>query len=178
MSIPFPFGIEKGCYALSKFRLNCTSENITILDRGIEYIVANVSVNEGYLSVRATQDNSNYKDEQVTVGVTTVDQSSRTQDYPLNDLLYLSEEFDMKMFWSVENLTCSIAMSKEKRGMYACRSINSTCVSATYGHENTTMQLGYRCKCSQGFEGNPYTSDGCKGNHTQFFRTNFHQSHT
>jgi hypothetical protein len=133
-----------------------------LLDRRIEYIVANISVNEGYLSVRATQGNSNDKDEQVTVW----DRSSGTLDYPLSDFLYLSEEFDMKIFWSVENLTCSIAMSREKRGMYACRSVNSTCVIATYGHENTTRQLGYRCKCSQGFEGNPYTSDGCKGNHT------------
>jgi hypothetical protein len=133
--------------------------------------VANVSVNEGYLSVR---DHSNYNDEQVTVG----DQSLGEQDNPLDDLLYLSEEFNMKMFWSVENLTCSIAMSRGKIGKYACRSVNSTCVSVTYGHENTKRQLGYRCKCSQGFEGNPYTLDGCKGNHTQFSHTNCHHSHT
>ncbi|KAM0848661.1 hypothetical protein ACQ4PT_054247 [Festuca glaucescens] len=162
ISIPFPFGLEKGCYALDKFRLNCTSENITILDRqGVEYIVANVSVNEGYLNVQATQSNSNYNDEHVIVEAI-MGRSLTKQDEPLNDLLYLSEEFDMKMWWSVENLTCSIAMSKEKRGMYACRSANSTCVNVTHGRGNTTMQLGYRCKCSQGFEGNPYTSNGCK----------------
>jgi hypothetical protein len=116
MSIPFPFGIEKGCYALDKFRLNCTSENITILDRApVEYIVANVSVNEGYLNVQTTQSNSNYNNEQVIVEAT--DLSGTILDNPLNDLLYLSQEFDMKMWWSVENLTCSIAMRKEKRGL-------------------------------------------------------------
>ncbi|KAM0866262.1 hypothetical protein ACQ4PT_042752 [Festuca glaucescens] len=162
MGIPFPFGIEKGCYALDKFRLNCTSENITILDRrGVEYIVANVSVNEGYLNVQATQSNSNYSNEQVIVEAIMVQFSTR-QDDPLNDLLYLSEEFNMRMWWSVENLTCPIATRKEKRGMYACRSVNSTCVNVTHGRGYTMMQLGYRCKCTQGFEGNPYTSDGCK----------------
>uniref|UniRef100_A0ACD5YT83 Uncharacterized protein n=1 Tax=Avena sativa TaxID=4498 RepID=A0ACD5YT83_AVESA len=163
MSIPFPFGLEKGCYALEKFRLNCTSENITILDRGVKYIVANVSVNEGYLSVRDTQNNSKYKDEKVTVSVTiTVDGYSTEQDNLQEDLLYLSEESDMKMWWAVDNLTCSIAMSKQKKGMYACRSVNSTCVSVISGRGHATMQLGYRCECSQGFEGNPYTSDGCE----------------
>jgi hypothetical protein len=139
----------------------------SILDRqGVEYIVANVSVNEGYLSVQATQNNSNYNDEEVTVS-----SASIGEDDLLNDFLYLSEEFDMKMWWSVQNITCSIVMSEEKRSMYACRSVNSTCVNVTRGPGNRTMQLGYRCKCFEGFEGNPYTPNGCEGNHT-------HQSHT
>uniref|UniRef100_A0ACD5ZL02 Uncharacterized protein n=1 Tax=Avena sativa TaxID=4498 RepID=A0ACD5ZL02_AVESA len=163
MSIPFPLGLEKGCYALEKFRFNCTSENITILDRGVKYIVANVSVNEGYLSVRDTQNNSKYNDEKVTVSVTiTVDGYSTEQDNLQEDLLYLSEESDMKMWWAVDNLTCLIAMGKQKMDTYACRSVDSTCVNVTDGRGNATMQLGYRCECSQGFEGNPYTSDGCK----------------
>ncbi|KAK1618338.1 hypothetical protein QYE76_023855 [Lolium multiflorum] len=158
MSIPFPFGTEEGCYALDKFRLNCTSENITILDhQGVEYIVANVSVNEGYLSVQSTQNNSNYNDEEVTVSVASIG-----PDNLLDDLLYLSEEFDMKMWWSVQNLTCSIVMGEEKKSMYACRSANSICVNVTHGPGNRTMQFGYRCKCSEGFEGNPYTPDGCE----------------
>jgi hypothetical protein len=138
--------------------------------------VGNILVNEGYLSVRDTQNNSKYDDQHVTVDVTTG--GYEEQDNLEEDLLYLSEEFEMQIWWSVQNLTCSIAMSKEKRGMYACRSVNSTCVNVTYGHGKTTVQSGYRCKCSQGFEGNPYMSDGCKGNHTQFSHTNCHQSHT
>jgi hypothetical protein len=134
--------------------------------------VGDILVNEGYLSVRGTSNNSKYNDEHVIMDVT-----MSGPDDLMEDLLYLSEEFEMQMWWSVQNLTCSIAMSKEKRGMYACRSVNSTCVNVTYGHGKTTLQSGYRCKCSLGFEGNPYTSDGCKGNHTQFFLTNCHQSH-
>ncbi|KAK1618340.1 hypothetical protein QYE76_023857 [Lolium multiflorum] len=162
MNIPFPFGIEEGCYALNKFQLTCTSENITILDRRIKYIVSNISVNEGYLSVRDTQDNLKYKDEQVSVGVLDVFGDTIEEDNLVDDLLYLSEEFEMKMWWSVENLTCPIATNKQNMGTYACRSVNSTCVNVTHGRGNMTMQLGYRCKCSQGFEGNPYMSDGCE----------------
>ncbi|TVU27777.1 hypothetical protein EJB05_19278, partial [Eragrostis curvula] len=50
--------------------------------------------------------------------------------------------------WAVRNVgNCSAA----KRNMtdYACRSVNSTCVNSTNG-------AGYRCNCSEGYEGNPY----------------------
>uniref|UniRef100_J3NC69 Protein kinase domain-containing protein n=1 Tax=Oryza brachyantha TaxID=4533 RepID=J3NC69_ORYBR len=50
VTIDFPFGFDKGCYALEKFRLSCTGENMTILERSTgKFLVFNVSVNEGYL---------------------------------------------------------------------------------------------------------------------------------
>ncbi|XP_037454205.1 wall-associated receptor kinase 2-like [Triticum dicoccoides] len=89
-SIPFPFGLEKGCYATDKFRLNCTSENITIFNLRAKYIVANISVNEGYLSVRETQNNSGYNDEELTVLVYTGEGGIEIgSNY---DGFYLSEE--------------------------------------------------------------------------------------
>ena len=60
---------------------------------------------------------------------------------------------------AVTNLTCPMAMGMQYRDMYACRSFNSTCLNVTHG--NGTMHLGYRCKCSKGFAGNPYVPDGC-----------------
>jgi len=56
MTIPFPFGIEEGCFASDDFQLNCTSRNITVLDRRYtQYLVANVSLDDGFV------DNTSYK---------------------------------------------------------------------------------------------------------------------
>ncbi|KAK3155533.1 hypothetical protein QOZ80_2BG0204430 [Eleusine coracana subsp. coracana] len=56
--------------------------------------------------------------------------------------------------WAIRNVgNCSAA----KRNMtdYACRSTNSDCVESTNG-------AGYRCNCSQEYEGNPYLDGGCR----------------
>ncbi|XP_048537051.1 wall-associated receptor kinase 2-like [Triticum urartu] len=160
-SIPFPFGLENGCYAAEKFRLNCTSENITILDQWGKYIVANISVNEGYLSVRETQNNSKYGEEELTV-LFEADEGGWEVGLMPAEGFYLSEDYGMKMWWSIENLTCPVAMRKQRSAMYACRSVNSRCIPVTRGRKNGTMQLGYRCQCSQGFDGNPYIPNGCQ----------------
>ncbi|POO01971.1 Wall-associated receptor kinase [Trema orientale] len=55
--------------------------------------------------------------------------------------------------WAVGNLTCEEA--QENVTGYACRASNSACLNSTNGP-------GYRCKCLDGFEGNPYLVDGCQ----------------
>ncbi|CAD6246118.1 unnamed protein product [Miscanthus lutarioriparius] len=52
ITIPFPFGIEEGCFANDNLRLNCTSNNTTILDRGYaQYRVTNLSLDDGLMTV-------------------------------------------------------------------------------------------------------------------------------
>lgn len=56
--------------------------------------------------------------------------------------------------WTVGNLTCEEA--QKDLASYECRAANSQCY-------NSSNAFGYRCKCSSGFEGNPYLVDGCQG---------------
>jgi hypothetical protein len=160
-TIPFPFGLEKGCYALEQFRLDCKSQ-ITLLPRGsIQYQVDHIPVNEGYLSVIDVRSGANSEGIQI---------ADRTKDgffdvtYVRGELFDLSEVINMKIHWAVRNLTCAVAMRRQNQDNFACRSVNSTCLDVTYG--DGTTQLGYRCMCPRGFEGNPYVPDGCKGNLT------------
>uniref|UniRef100_A0A0E0K6M0 Protein kinase domain-containing protein n=1 Tax=Oryza punctata TaxID=4537 RepID=A0A0E0K6M0_ORYPU len=56
--------------------------------------------------------------------------------------------------WAIRNVgNCEIAVLN--RTDYACRSANSECIDSTNGQ-------GYRCRCSMGYEGNPYLDGGCK----------------
>lgn len=56
--------------------------------------------------------------------------------------------------WAVRNVgNCSAA--KLNMTDYACRSRDSECVPSSNG-------AGYRCNCSQGYEGNPYLDGGCR----------------
>jgi len=64
------------------------------------------------------------------------------------------------MDWRIRRYTCEEA--KLNSSSYACVSNNSQCV-------NTTNGPGYRCKCQDGYQGNPYVSDGCTGSFSALY---------
>ncbi|KAG1355402.1 wall-associated receptor kinase 3-like [Cocos nucifera] len=61
--------------------------------------------------------------------------------------------YPMVLDWSIGNETCEEAGRKKET--YACKE-NSYCYNSTNG-------VGYRCNCNPGYDGNPYSNDGCKG---------------
>ncbi|TVU12360.1 hypothetical protein EJB05_46001, partial [Eragrostis curvula] len=55
--------------------------------------------------------------------------------------------------WVVGDEFCNVA--KTDAASYACRSSNSDCI-------DSTDRRGYLCRCSEGYDGNPYLPDGCQ----------------
>nr|POF22618.1 wall-associated receptor kinase 3 [Quercus suber] len=68
----------------------------------------------------------------------------------LKNLTY--EELPMVLEWAIGNETCKEAA--RNKTAFACKR-NSYC-------QDLETTSGYRCKCEQGYQGNPYLPDGCQ----------------
>ncbi|TVU29132.1 hypothetical protein EJB05_20684, partial [Eragrostis curvula] len=152
-NIPFPFGLEEGCYANENFRLNCTSGNTIFSIEGIEYNVTYVSVEDGTMTVSNLRNNASSRKEILFVQSDSIGEPFGP---PIEDQIDFSAEYDIVLGWAVTNLTCQQAKQNDIT-TYACRSLHSYCLNVTHGN----IFMGYRCKCSSGYQGNPYIQDGC-----------------
>lgn len=64
------------------------------------------------------------------------------------------EMVPMVVDWVIGNGSCDEA--EKSLSTYACKSVNSSCYKPDTGY-------GYRCRCNDGYHGNPYLSNGCHG---------------
>ncbi|CAN6279276.1 unnamed protein product [Urochloa humidicola] len=155
MSIPFPFGVEEGCYANDNFRLNCTPSDVTVLDRRYaQYRVTHLSLDDGFLAVsNMLNDTSSNNMERIVNSNYDGTYEFRYYYESIVDGIYdFSQEDDIIIKWVVANLTCQQVTQNN-----ACISHNSNCKDVTRGKTH----YGYRCECSDGFHGNPYLPNNC-----------------
>ncbi|AQK80512.1 uncharacterized protein LOC100384211 precursor [Zea mays] len=144
ISVPYPFGLEEGCSARKLFKLNCRNATASMLQFDDDRVVAFINVAESLVGIRFT---SHFEDDQLGIYV---------PGEP--DLFMGLGESVVSMHWAAANLTCDEAL--KNKSQYACVSSNSKCL----GVNSKDGYIGYRCKCLDGFQGNPYTiSDGCEG---------------
>ncbi|KAJ3705155.1 hypothetical protein LUZ61_008860 [Rhynchospora tenuis] len=154
VTIPFPFGIDDGCFR-EGFEINC-QYNAT---DGTYKVLAGIN----YCSITFDR---NFNSSTVTVSdfrrcsyaaILETDEfyiyfktSFVTTAYDYTDVN--DRRVAVIVDWSISNETCEVARRMEN---YACVSSNSVCNDQTTG-------LGYSCNCSKGYQGNPYLVDGCQ----------------
>ncbi|VAH83937.1 unnamed protein product [Triticum turgidum subsp. durum] len=141
VSTPFPFGTELGCFAKPHLYLKCIpTAALPVLQLTDRTLVTDISIGGGVLQIH---------------GISEPDDFMSDSDHPL---YALSGEGERRMVkWAIDNMTCEHA--KMNKSDYRCFSTHSDCVDVT--DDRTLRHIGYRCKCSSGFEGNPYLQDAC-----------------
>ena len=139
VSFAFPFGTEVGCFANLQLYLTCSNprSSAPFLQMSDGSVVTSISIDEGILNVLKPSDPSHFVE---------------------TPLYAFSEEWGV-VKWAVDSTTCKNATAIKKG--YRCFSNNSDCVDVR--DDKTYREVGYRCKCSRGFQGNPYLKDGCTG---------------
>ncbi|XP_065036768.1 wall-associated receptor kinase 3-like [Musa acuminata AAA Group] len=140
IDVLFPFGLEKDCYRDDSFALTCnTTSNPPTLILDYLYIVNNISLEEGQLELEEKGSFS-------YIGNST------------RPFVFFNGQVIVN--WVIEFQPCEDA--KKNMTTFACVYAHSSCIDTTITNDDGKF-VGYRCKCSQGYQGNPYVPNGCTG---------------
>ncbi|CAL4989505.1 unnamed protein product [Urochloa decumbens] len=139
ISVEFPFGLEEGCFAREQFHLDCINATSLPVLALQDFQVNDMDVNEGTINYTNL-----YNDRGGIYALT------RGRN------LFVGYRLFNTVQWVAANLSCLEA--QRNTSGYACVSFNSTCLEV---NEFNTY-VGYRCQCSDGFQGNPYIQSGCR----------------
>uniref|UniRef100_A0ACD5XEX8 Uncharacterized protein n=2 Tax=Avena sativa TaxID=4498 RepID=A0ACD5XEX8_AVESA len=138
IKVLFPFGLEDGCSARKEFTLGCSDPSASklVTTGQIRLHIIHINTNEGYFDTGESYDDG-------TV---------------VFDPLYIYHQDSERVQWVVANLTCQEA--HQNTSTYACVNPNSKCLAFKSSDGDSA---GYRCKCNDGYDGNPYITgpDGC-----------------
>ncbi|KAL6903718.1 hypothetical protein ACP4OV_004531 [Aristida adscensionis] len=140
VSVPFPFGTELGCFARIHLYLACNpGPTPPVLQMTKHSVVTDISIDEGVLRIQKLTDPGDILEDR-------------------DATLYAFSGESGVVKWAVDNSTCQEATANKEK--YMCISDYSDCIDVV--DDRTGRHVGYRCKCSSGFQGNPYIEDGCK----------------
>ncbi|KAG6505989.1 hypothetical protein ZIOFF_031303 [Zingiber officinale] len=136
ITVPFPFGLKENCYRSREFALSCneSTQPPTLLYQIQDQLKVNaISLEDGQLEF------SPY--DQAVYGFVKYITSQKTQE------IYN---------WTVGYQTCDDVM--KNKSTFACLARHSSCLDMSVPKNHK----GYRCKCMDGYEGNPYIDNGCQ----------------
>ncbi|KAG6626145.1 hypothetical protein CIPAW_15G027400 [Carya illinoinensis] len=143
-------------FKLSNFRISNNRNKITAVGCGVYSYIRGFVEQEGFTTgcLSLCNDNANDVVNGSCSGIGCLDE--KAYNFSSSDFQDLENRTTVPLVldWAVGNETCKEA--EKNNDSYACKAPHSYCYNSRNGP-------GYRCNCSNGYQGNPYLPDSCQG---------------
>ncbi|CAN6357493.1 unnamed protein product [Urochloa humidicola] len=170
VSVPYPFGIEPGCY-LHGFRLTCNKSysrpRLHFWLGNTLYVVTSISLDPSTLRFRPRQ-----MIMEPSLLPAKSNGTETTTELPSRPGCHLFSK-QARLDWEVGS-TALLLLGRRRQhgpktcprdlGSKACHSSHSSCwaTSGPYKRSSNHTTTGYVCRCHHGYQGNPYLTRGCQ----------------
>ncbi|CAL4904434.1 unnamed protein product [Urochloa decumbens] len=171
VSVPYPFGIERGCY-LHGFRLTCNTSYRTprlhLWLGTVLYVITSISLDPSTMRFRPSQLIMEPSLAPVPRGPGPSKSINGTE--PPGCHLFSKQA---RLDWEVGSTALQLQGRRRQHGPKtcprdlggkACHSSHSSCwaTSGPYTRSSNHTPTGYVCGCHDGYQGNPYLARGCQ----------------